>query len=236
MIQTVNFALENHLYQYKNKVKLPPFGMIDDQLIIAKCGLGSALASAHLNSMTNIKKLQFGAHKTVKMHIGSPNINCPQNIIDTFELKSTKDKASSILDMIDVEGDKHVLETVTSWKYLGDIVQSNGKCDLNIKDKVEKGVGASNEIQQMLSDICLGPYLYEAFTVLRRSLFLATLLANCDAWVGLSKKNIQDLEAVDEQLLRDIFTSDLTRDRQYSHKIHPNVKKIKLSLVPFKSV
>ena len=206
-----SLALENHLYQYKNKVKLPPFGMIDDQLIIAKCGLGSALASAHLNSMTNIKKLQFGAHKTVKMHIGNKNINCPQNFIDTFELKSTKEKVSSILDMVDVESEKHVMKTVTSWKYLGDIMQSNGKCDLNILDKVGKGLGAIEEISQMLSDLCLGPYMYESFIVLRRSLFLGTLLANCEAWVGLTKKNIQDLEAVDEQLLRSIFSSDLTK-------------------------
>ena len=69
--------------------------------------------------------------------------------------------------MVDVEGEKHVMETVTSWKYLGDIVQSNGKCDLNIKSKVAKGYAAIKQISQMLSDLCLGPYLYEAFTVLR---------------------------------------------------------------------
>ena len=43
--------------------------------------------------------------------------------------------------MVDVEGEKHVMET--SWKYLGDIVQSNGKCDLNIKSKVAKGYQAN---------------------------------------------------------------------------------------------
>ena len=204
-------ALENHLYQYKNKVKLPPFGMIDDQLIVAKCGLGSALASSHLNSSTNVKKLQFGAHKTVKMHIGNQNITCPENIIDTFEQKSSKDKVTSILDMVDVESEKHVMETVTSWKYLGDIVQSNGKCNLNIQDKVGKGIGAVKQISQMLSDLCLGPYLYEAFTVLRSSLLLSTLLANSEAWVGLTKKNISDLEAVDMQMLRSVFSSDFTK-------------------------
>ena len=111
--------------------------------------------------------------------------------------------------MVDVEGEKHVMETVTSWKYLGDIVQSNGKCDLNIKSKVAKGYAAIKQISQMLSDLCLGPYLYEAFTVLRASLFLSSLLANSEAWVGLTKKNIKDLEAVDTQLLRTIFSSDL---------------------------
>ena len=60
-----SYALDKHLYMYKNKVKLPPLGMVDDQLTIANCGLGSVLASAHLNAYTNIKKLQFGAQKTV---------------------------------------------------------------------------------------------------------------------------------------------------------------------------
>ena len=166
---------------------------------------------AHLNASTNVKKLQFGAHKTVKMHIGNKNVTCPENIIDTFELKSSKDKVTTIMDMVDVESDKHIMETVTSWKYLGDIVQSNGKCDLNIQSKVAKGVAAIKQISQMLSDLCLGPYLYEAFTVLRASLFLSSLLANSEAWVGLSKTNIKDLEAVDAQLLRTVFSSDLSK-------------------------
>ena len=63
----------------------------------------------------------------------------------------------------------------------------------------------------MLSDLCLGPYLFEAFTVLRASLFLSSLLANSEAWVGLTKKNVTDLEAVDAQLLRTVFSSDLTK-------------------------
>ena len=107
--------LDKYLYKYKNQVKLPPLGMIDDQLTIAKCGLGSAQASAHLNASTNIKKLQFGEHKTVKMHVGKKNNVCSENLIDTFHLESAKRKATSILDMVDVEGEKHCMETVTSW-------------------------------------------------------------------------------------------------------------------------
>ena len=154
---------------------------------------------------------QFGPEKTVKMHVGNGNITCPRNLIDTFHLESTKAKPSSILDMADVEGDKHCLETVSSWTYLGDVLQSNGKCDLNIKEKVGKGLGAIKQITQMLSDLCLGPYLYEAFKVLRSSLFLSSVLSNSESWVGLSNKNITDLESVDEQLLRSIFSSDLTK-------------------------
>ena len=51
------------------RVEVPPLGQIDDQLIIANCGLDSALASAHVNAMTNVKTLQFGSEKCVKMQI-----------------------------------------------------------------------------------------------------------------------------------------------------------------------
>ena len=200
-------ALENHLYEYKNKVKLPPLGMVDDQLTIAKCGLGSALASAHINASTNIKKLQFGEHKTVKMHIGNKNNICTNNLIDTFHLESKKKKATSILDMVDVEGEKHCMETVTSWTYLGDVIQSNGKNDLNIKERVGKGLGNVKQITQMISDLCLGPYHYEASAVLRSSLLLSSLISNSESWVGLTKKQISDLESVDEELLRNIFSA-----------------------------
>ena len=95
---------------------------------------------------------QFGPEKTVKMHIGNESITCPRNLIDTFNLESTKVKPSSILDMVDVEGDKHCMETVSSWTYLGDILQSNGKCNLNIKEKVVKGLGTIKQITQMVDE------------------------------------------------------------------------------------
>ena len=67
--------------------------------------------------------------------------------------------------MADVEGEKHCMESVTSWTYLGDIIQNNGKNDLNIKERVGKGLGAVKQITQMLSDLCRGPYHFEAFSL-----------------------------------------------------------------------
>ena len=164
-----------------------------------------------MNTSTNIKKLQFGATKTVKMHVGKQNNICPQNLIDTFHLESTKKKTTSLLDMVDVEGEKHCMESVTSWTYLGDVIQSNGKNDLNIQSRVSKGLGAVKQITQMLSDLCLGPYYYEAFSVLRSSLLLSSLISNSESWVGLTKKQITDLESVDEELFRNVFPSDQSK-------------------------
>ena len=60
----------------------------------------------------------------------------------------------------------------------------------------------------MLSDLCLGPYYYEAFSVLCSSLLLSSLISNSESWVGLTKKQISDLESVDEALFRNIFSID----------------------------
>ena len=92
-----------------------------------------------------------------------------------------------------------------NWKYLGDILSSDGKNDANIKERVQRGLGAVSNICQTLSDLCLGPYYYEAAIILRSSLLLSTLLSNSEAWVNLTKKNIEDLEHVDEKFLRNLF-------------------------------
>ena len=72
--------LENNIYKYKTSVPVPPLGMVDDIANIARCGLDSALASAHLNAQTNHKNLQFGSSKCVKMHVGISSVVCPDNL------------------------------------------------------------------------------------------------------------------------------------------------------------
>ena len=60
---------------------------------------------------------------------------------------------------------------------------------------------------QMLDELTLGDYYFEGAMILRNSLFLASLISNCESWVNLTKKNVTDLEKVDEQLLRAILST-----------------------------
>ena len=62
--------LAGHLYKYKDIVEVPPLTMVDDTIIISDCGPNSVMATAHHNSQTNLKQLQFGEDKCIKMHIG----------------------------------------------------------------------------------------------------------------------------------------------------------------------
>ena len=161
--------LSDHLYKYKDVVPVPPLGMVDDQVGVANCGLDSALSTCHLNTQTNIKKLQFGQNKCHKLHIGKTNSLCTHDFIDTWKLQRNEEVVSSILDLKDVEGQEHEIEIFSSDCYLGDVIQSNGKNDLNIKEREGRGSGAVKQILNMLNDLCLGEYHFEVANILRSS-------------------------------------------------------------------
>ena len=202
-----NLEEGDHLYKYKNKVTIPMLGMVDDELSINYCGLDSALSTAQLNALSNMKKLQYNEQKCVKMHIGAKRILCCDNFIDTWKTVSNVKDPISVHDFKDVESDIHCMQDVSEWKYLGDILSSNSKQDANIKERISRASGAAKETLQMLDDLCLGDFYFQGANILRSSLFLSSLISNCEAWVNLSAKNISDLESLDEKLLRDILSA-----------------------------
>ena len=95
----------------------------------------------------------------------------------------------------------------SSYKYLGDLAQSNGKNDLNIKERVNRGLAQKNKISIDLEELCLGPYYFVSAVILRDSLFLSTLVTNGETWFNLTKTDIDNLEQCDEALLRMILAA-----------------------------
>ena len=190
--------LADHLYKYKASVPIPPLGMVDDQISVSNCGLDSVMSTAHLNAQSNIKKLQFGAKKCHKMHVGKSSIVCPVNTIDTWKLEPKQENISTIFDLIDKEGEKYHLESVKSDVYLGDVLQCNAKNDINITERSNRGNGTVIQIVQMLEDLCLGRYFFEAALLLRNSMLLSTLLSNSESWYNLTKNDIGKLESTDK--------------------------------------
>ena len=89
--------------------------------------------------------------------------------INTWKLQRNEEIVSSILDLKDVEGQEHEIEILSSDSYLGDVIQSNGKNDLNIKEREGRGSGAVKQILNMLNDLCLGEYHFEVANILRSS-------------------------------------------------------------------
>lgn len=74
-----------------------------------------------------------------------------------------------------------IILNVNNDKYLGDIVSLDGSNAKNIKSRIGK---------------------FEMGLFLRQSIFLSSVLLNSETWVNLTKTDIEDLEALDESLLR----------------------------------
>lgn len=57
---------ETNLYYYRNSTAVPPLGMVNDVICVAKCGAESVEMNAYVNAMSSIKKLQLGTKNVIK--------------------------------------------------------------------------------------------------------------------------------------------------------------------------
>ena len=194
-----------YLYEYKGVVGIPPLAMVDDLALVSKCGLDTVLLNGFINQKTNMKKLQFGVDKCHKMHVGQKKHLCPEVYIDNWEVKPKDDIVTNVMDLEDVNCGTWRMESSESEKYLGDIISHTGTNTKNIVARKSKGMGAANKIMDYLDGTIFGPYYFEVALFLRSSIFLNCILTNSEAWYGLSQNEIEQLEQVDEILLRRIM-------------------------------
>ena len=98
-----------------------------------------------------------------------------------------------------------ILEESETEKYLGDLISKDGKNEKNIKARKDKGQGIVDQIMSILESTVFGPFQFEVALTLRASLLLNGILTNSEAWYGLRTADIENLEQIDEQLLRRIL-------------------------------
>ena len=91
------------LYTYKGLVAIPPLGMVDDEITMAKCSVESTKTNAFMNNFAEMKKLKYGVKKCHKMHVG------PKTTICT-DIRVHNESGSS----------------VQTDKYCGDLISTNG--------------------------------------------------------------------------------------------------------------
>ena len=157
--------------------------------------------------MTNVKLLQFGPAKCFKIHLGKICGACPDNVIDTWQLERISEEVKTLFDLVDTEGDKHLVELVEAAGYLGDVLQASGKNTMNVEMRRKRGLIAVNVIMSKLDQLTLGSWYFETAVIFRNALLLSTLLCNTESWVGLTNKEVEILEKIDEQLLRRILSA-----------------------------
>ena len=122
------------VFKYKDCLSVPPLGLVDDVLGIAKCGVDSVKLNSIIQSKMATKKLEMGHKKCFQLHVG----NKTHKVCPTLSVHNQDMKTSSA-------------ET-----YLGDILTNDGKIDLNVEARYDKGVGAINTIFSYLQEKSFG--------------------------------------------------------------------------------
>ena len=196
---------KKYLFYYRESTPIPPLSMVDDLLCISTCGVNSLLMNSFIKSKSNFKKLQFGVDKCHKIHVGKNRVVCPSLNIDKWKIKQKAALENNDPSVEDIHDGDHTIQNSNDQKYLGDVICNNGRNDKNITARVKRGIGIIQQITSILEEIYFGKYHFVVAKILRESLFINSILLNSDVWYNLTNTNIEDLEKLDNKLLRKIL-------------------------------
>ena len=103
---------KRHTYLYRGEVEIPPLSMVDDLLCVSECGYKTKTANAFLAFKTDSKKLQFGAQKCKKLHVGKQfqEFKCQTLKIDNWEEFEVVDEVTGVEEIIDNLNDELDME------------------------------------------------------------------------------------------------------------------------------
>ena len=169
-----------NLYKYKG-VPIPPLGMVDDIITVSSVE-NTLTMNKMVNNFIEKKKLKLSETKCSRIHIGKGHNNCPKLNVHEHEMEDSEHE-----------------------KYLGDIIDKNGKIQATIDNRKKRGQGAIAEIMAILNEIPFGKYRFEVAMKLRESMLLNRMLFNSEAWHGLTLADVASLEKIDKALLRCIL-------------------------------
>ena len=182
------------LYQYRECLNIPPLLMIDDAIAVSECGADSVVVNALIQSKVELKNLRLGKSKCFKMHVGKNESNCPNLKVHEEDMLTSKRE-----------------------KYLGDIISSDCKINLNIEERYNKGIGIANQIISLLKEISFGHHYFEMAVLFRQSMLVNSILCNSEVLYGLNKTHIETLESVDKYFWRKVFGSFISTPIESLH-------------------
>ena len=202
---------KKYTYLYKGKVEIPPLSMVDDVVCVAECGFKSVLINSFLSCKSNTKKLQFGAGKCKKMHIGKQfeEYKCHPIYVDNWnEFEKKNEVGQEFIEDICVG--QVQIEHSEEEKYLGDIIAKDGRNIKNIQARVNKGKGIIKRILEILEGIPFGKLYYQVAIILRNSLLVSSVLCNSEAWFNITQSEFELIESVDLIFLRNLLGAPKT--------------------------
>ena len=221
---------KKYTYTYRGEVEIPPLGMVDDLICISECGHRTAMMNAFINFKTNSKKLQFGANKCKKLHIGHTyqEFKCQDLSVEKWDEVVVSNEITGEIEIEDKFAGKQIMEEKSEEKYLGDIVSTDGKNLKNIKARIAKGKGIVNRILTVLDGIPFGKHYFEVGILLRNSLLVSSMLFNCEAWYNVTDAELNLLETIDLLLLRQLLNAPMGTPKEMLF--------LELGCIPFREI
>ena len=206
-------------FKYKNKVEIPVLGMVDDILTISESGHKTTRLNSYINAKIATKKLQFGPKKCYVLHTGKDHDKFKnlELYVDGWKMKDVTEVETGINKRQDTSDGSIEISHMSSEKYLGQIISSDGKNTKNIENIRNKGIGIKNKVKQMLETMQGGKFQFVIAKILRNSHFISSILSSTEVWYGLTKVEIEQLEQVDKMLMQSIMdcSSSVPRDLLY---------------------
>ena len=170
------YQVPETLYQYKG-VPIPPLGMVDDIICVTNVKR-SAEVNSLINTFIESKKLKLSENKCFQIHVGKGHINCPKLKVHKVNMKEAERE-----------------------KYLDDMIDKSGSIQATIDHRKSKGEGIITGIMTILDEIPLGKHRIDVALKLREVMLINGILFNSEAWHGVTKNHIRELEKIDENLI-----------------------------------
>ena len=219
-----------YTYMYRGEVEIPPLSMVDDVLCVSECGFKTSMMHAFISLKTDSKKLQFGAGKCKRLHVGKvcEEYKCQTLKIDDWKEVEIVNEETGIDDIEDKCEGMEDMQKKDEEKYLGDIISADGRNIKNIKARVAKGKGIISRILSILEGIPFGDFYFEMAVILRESLLVSSMLSNSESWYNVSKAELELLETIDVQFLRSILRAPKSTPKEMLF--------LELGCVPFREL
>ena len=132
---------------------------------------------------------------------------CPDIYVDSWK-EEVIERVDGVKELKDEYCGKVLMEEVKEKKYLGDIISSDGKNELNIKERTNRAIGTVNKIVTSLRERPYGKHEFKAYKIMREGLLIGGMLTNIESWINITKVNIEKLEQPDTSLLKKVLSSE----------------------------
>ena len=94
------------------------------------------------------------------------------------------------------------IESVSEFKYLGDVINSNANNKSLISHRTKNVYNKILGITAICKEMCLGKYEINVLIRLYHAIFLSTLLFNCQTWTSIRKYDNDILSVVQLKYLK----------------------------------